>query len=389
VEIEAICFLATVLSVDSRFSLVRTARASKGRFSRKRLAKLLRKYATVQDQVLEALARQAVNLAGRRRRFFIAVDDTLIQKRGKKIFGSRRWYNHGVHQTVRALCLVDLALVVNGEALFVLPYLLQKSLVRCRIVSNNQSKASREQDAKTIAAMGLIRRIVRWLEEEGIARSKIGVLADAWFSNQTFLAFLREMKLIFRVDGKKNYSVQEPDFKRIARRNNGGRGRKPKQFVKQRRLDAYFETVQAAGIFQDTTTGKAVRWKVALVTLKSGGRVRVVTFWRESCTHPKYILTLATYKSQPNPRTVYYEYSWRWRIEEAHRDLKQQFGLGKGRVRGEAAVQGFLSLVYSIYSLFLMTRQKGEVSSPERMTAPQYQDAAVEFLYCNQGVILR
>ena len=103
--------------------------------------------------------------------------------------------------------------------------------------------------------------------------------------------------------------MQEPDFKRIAWRNKGGRGRKPKQFVKQRRLDTYFETVQAAGIFQDTATGKTVRLKVTLVTLKNGGRVRVVTFWQEGCTHPKYILTFATYKSQPNPRTVYYEYS--------------------------------------------------------------------------------
>ncbi len=89
-EIDALCFLATVLSVDPRFSLVRASRASRARFSRKMLARVLRKYSSVQDCILDALCRQGVSLAGRRYRFFITVDDQLVKKRGKKIFGTRR-----------------------------------------------------------------------------------------------------------------------------------------------------------------------------------------------------------------------------------------------------------------------------------------------------------
>ena len=126
---------------------------------------------------------------------------------------------------------------------------------------------------------------------------------------------------------------------------------------------------------------------MAIVTLKLGGRVRVFRFWREGCQEPQFLLTPATYTSQPAPKTVYREYSWRWRIEEAHRDLKQQFGLGKCRNRADAVVLGFVGLVYSWYTLFLLTRQNGELAPLERVTAPQYQDEVIQCLYGEQRVV--
>ena len=386
-EIDALCFLATVLSVDPRFSLIRVARASRARFSRKMLARVLRKYSSVQDCILDALCRQGVFLAGRRYRFFITVDDQLVKKRGKKIFGTRRWYDHTSKTSSRALCLVEVGLVVKGEALFVLPYLVRTSSVPRPASSPPRGRATREQDAKTMAAMALITQIVTWLEAEGVARFKMGVLADAWYSNQTFLAFVRGMKLLFRVAGKKNYHAELPDMKRVGRRKQGGRGRRPARFVKTRRLDLHFETVTAHGSFLDPATGKRVAWKLAIVTLKQGGRVRVFSFWREGCKEPQFLLTPATYHTQPDPKTVYVEYSWRWRIEEAHRDLKQQFGLGKCRNRTDAVVLGFVGLVYSWYTLFLLTRQNGHLAPPERVTAPQYQDEVIQCLYGEQRVV--
>ena len=386
-EIDALCFISMALPVDPRFSLVRLSQASRGRFSRKMLARVLRKYAHVQDRLLEALCRQGVHLVGRRYRFFLSVDDQLVQKRGKKIFGTRLWYDHTSKRSIRALCLVDLALVVKGEALFVLPYLLLDHSVPRSTPPTGRAKAAREQDAKTAAAMALITKVVTWLEEEGVARSKMGVLADAWYSKQTFLAFVREMKLLFRVVGKKNYHVEFPDMKRVARRKKGGRGRRPARYVQTRRLDLHFETVKAHGSFLDPASGKRVEWKVAIVTLKQGGRVRVYRLWREGCKAPQFLLTPATYKTRPDPKTAYVEYSWRWRIEEAHRDLKQQFGLGKCRNRDEEVVYGFVGLVYGWYSLFLLTRQNGQLAPPERVTAPQYQDEVIQVMYVKQGVV--
>lgn len=386
-ERDALCFLATVLSVDPRFSLRRTAHASRGRFSRKMLARVLQKYAPVQDRLLEALCRLGVQLAGRRFRFFCTIDDQLVKKRGKKIFGTRRWYDHVTKASTPALCLVEVGLVVHGEALFVLPYLIRTSSIPRPASSNRRGQPGREQDAKTVAAMGLVTQVVTWLEEEGLPRSKLGLLADAWYANELFLAFVREMQLLFRVAGKKNYHVELPDMKRVKRRKTGGRGRKPRRFVQSRRIDVHFETVKAHGSFRDPASGKRVTWKVAVVTLKQGGRVRVFRFWREGCPEPQFLLTPAAYQTQPDPKTIYREYSWRWRIEEAHRDLKQQFGLRKCRNRTEATVRGFVGLVYGWYAVFLLTRQNGRLAPPERLTAPQYQDEVIQVLYGEQGVV--
>ena len=122
--------------------------------------------------------------------------------------------------------------------------------------------------------------------------------------------------------------------------------------------------------------------------LKNWWASQSIHFLRDGCKHPKFILTPAIYNSQPNPETIYYEYSYRWRIEEAHRDLKQQFSLSRGRVRAKTTVQGFICLIYGVYSLFLITRQNGQFAPLDRMTAPQYQDAAIEFLYYEQGEVL-
>ncbi len=49
---------------------------------------------------------------------------------------------------------------------------------------------------------------------------------------------------------------------------------------------------------------------------------------------------------------MYRQYQARWRIEEAHRDLKQQFGLPKCQARQAWVVSGFIGLVYFGYSLW-------------------------------------
>lgn len=241
-----------------------------------------------------------------------------------------------------------------------------------------------EQNAKTDAAIALLTKLVTWLEERQVDRTRIRLLADAWFSNQRFMDFVRRMKLKYRIAAKKNYQVHLPDSKRILRRKAEGRGRKPAHFVRTRRLEGHMKLVKAQGSFVDPKTGKRVRGARATVTLDTRGRTRVYSFWREGCKESKFVLTPATTTATPTAKTVYRDYSWRWPIEECHRDLKQQFGLGKLRNWGEKAVLGFIGLVYVYYSMFLLTRQKGLGLPFQRATAPQYQDEMLARLSVNQ-----
>ncbi len=74
-------------------------------------------------------------------------------------------------------------------------------------------------------------------------------------------------------------------------------------------------------------------------------------------------------------------------MEECHRDLKQQFGLGKPRNRLETVVKGFLGLIYAYYSTFLLTRQIGLKNPADRISAPQYQDEMIYSMYVEKGVV--
>lgn len=95
----------------------------------------------------------------------------------------------------------------------------------------------------------------------------------------------------------------------------------------------------------------------------------VYAFRRELLATPKFILTRAFRLKPPTPQTVYRQYQSRWRIEEVHRDLKQQFGLPKYQARHAWVVSGFIGLVYLGYSLWKL----------ERWMAPQHE---VESLKC-------
>ena len=96
--------------------------------------------------------------------------------------------------------------------------------------------------------------------------------------------------------------------------------------------------------------------KRAIIRLNTQKCVLVYAFWQSNRTNVKYIIAPAQYFRPPAPKTIHTEYSFRWSIETAHRDLKQQFGLGKNQQRDAWAVWGFIGLVFFGYSIWLWTR---------------------------------
>ena len=79
--------------------------------------------------------------------------------------------------------------------------------------------------------------------------------------------------------------------------------------------------------------------------------------------------------SPPTHQTVYYRYKLRWRIEEAHRDLKQQFGLGKCQAREAWVVHGFIGLVYLGYSMWKFFSFKQFQTSVTPLKYPSWAEA--------------
>lgn len=341
----AIC--ATIIG-NAAFSLSEVSRNFGKKIGRNFLSGVLEKYYNAQEDCLKALLVEICSKLKRNQKVYLLFDDTLVKKRGKKIFGSLKWFDHTIGRKIQSLCLLNLALVVDNQLVLIIPWLITTQPSKTK----SKKKKAKEQDAKTKAALIMMDKIIGWLKSNGVATNRIVVEADSWFSSKLMLDGIREASPLFRIDGKKSYSVQIPDNKAKKDAKIRKRGRKRTNFKKYVSLEIYFGNPETWSKFTIKVSGVIVKYKTATLTLKTGGRVRVYAFLQEGMKNPKFILTNALKNRPPSAITVFRDYSYRWRIEEAHRDLKQQFGLGKCQNRKTKVVEGFIGLISFVYSIF-------------------------------------
>lgn len=351
-EIDSLVTLFSCLIDNPAFSLKKTQETAKDNFNRNFFAKTLVKYGYVQRLVAEQLITEIVDNIPKTKTFLLSLDDTVVYKCGKHIEGSHEWHDHSKGRVINGFCLVNLALVVEGQLLFVLPWLLLKDSA----VFKNGFSGQNIQDIKTKAAIELLDEVVKWLEKVGIPKRKIVVVTDSWYSNKTMVEHLKEKKLNYRLDARSNLSVQCPDHEAIKKRGEKRRGRKRKKFVCYVSLKAFMGNYSSWKYFVDKSSDERIYHHTAIITLKKSGRVTVYAFRKESTSRTKFIITPPKRIRPSSFSTVYCHYRFRWRIEEAHRDLKQQFGLSRCQARRGWVVSGFVGLVFLGYSFWKFTQ---------------------------------
>ncbi len=160
------------------------------------------------------------NYLKRRGKKLVILDDTLVKKCGKKIWWSFKWYDHTIRRLVQGFCIVNLAVVVDGQLQFIIPWILPKQMKP----SYRRGSAKKEQDAKTLAAIEMIQIIIGWFGEIGVSEKHLVIMADAWYGNKTMQAFIKQTACDFRIDCRKNYSVQVPNHRAIKARGQHKRG---------------------------------------------------------------------------------------------------------------------------------------------------------------------
>ncbi len=382
-QIEMILLVVKELVGDPRFSVKRVAKKSNGKFTRKDITQTIKHYGRYQQEVREALVLETVKGLHRNKRLILSVDDTLVKKRGKTIHGTSRWYDHCLKTSYTAFCIVDLALIAGGKVILVLPWLVVKEETAADKTINKKTRKNQEQNIKSRLALQLLERIIPVLIGAKWRPKRIQITMDSWFSSKPVLDRMRKRSWNYRIDGKKNYQVQEVDHDRVNSRGKPKRGPPYKHFVKYVPLEQRFGDPSSWHSFTCPFTGRTVRYKARTVTLKTGGRVRVYAYQREGCKNPRYILTNAIYKHPPSEEIIYRDYYHRWPIEEAHRDLKQQFGLGSFQQRKEELVDAFIQLVYTGYSVFCWTRFRHQLETTQWVTTPAFQDEIRGFINFN------
>jgi len=200
--------------------------------------------------------------------------------------------------------------------------------------------------------MEMIKFVVDCLLEQRVTKNKIHVEADSWFSSCTMRAFLSNLGVKYRLDGKSSYTVQVPDHEAIRLAKTQRRGRKRSRFVKYVNIRVFVGDPSAWSTYYVKDKDLRISYKQVEVTLKSGGKSLIYVYWHESWKNLRIILTEVIRKRKPTAKNVYLDYKRRWWIEVAHQELKQQFGINKSKSRDPWVVTGFIGLVSLTYSLF-------------------------------------
>lgn len=347
-EHDALWAILSTLIGSSHFSLSEVSRRFGKKVGRNLLSEVLRKYAFIQENIFRLILSEIISIIDNRKNIYLIIDDTLVEKTGKCLSGSCKWFDHSKMRQIHGYCLVNLALSVDGEVLLFLPWILSAQSKPTK----NQKSNKKEQDKKNLAALGLIEIIEKWLVKLEVSKDRIFIEGDSWFSFAFFRKSLSERGLNYRIDSKSNYTVQQVDHEAINKAKEQVRGRKRKYFVKYVHFKEFLGDQSEWKSFLDTSNGARIRYNQAQVTLKSGGQVIVCAFWNEKYTNPKYILVNVKRKRRPTAKTIYRDYNYRWVIETAHQQLKQQFGLKKCQCRDQWIIKGFFFLVCFAYTLW-------------------------------------
>ncbi len=371
-EIDALWALVSSLVNCTGFSMRAVSRVAGRHISRNTLSAVLKKYAYVQRSLMRALMLEVIPTIKRGTSISVIIDDSLIPKVGTEIFGSFKWFDHTTGCVVRAICLVTLCVLDDGQIVLMLPWVLLKK----ESVKHRRQKCQQEQEQKTKVAIEMLEEIFALFESLDIDITTVELLADAWYSSKLFVDYVRSKHVLYLISGKKNYGVQVPDYQALAERKKPRKGRQRQHWVVYVRVEDYLGQPTDWPWFTDKATGRKIHYRKVIVTLKTTGRVTVYAFWREGSRHPLYLLSSPVRKLPPSPKNVFYRYADRWWIEVAHKELKQQFGLGKCHARDAWVVHGFVGLVFFAYSVW---RQWTATTAQEKGTPYACPTWAEEF----------
>ena len=367
-EISILWAIISVLVGSKNFSLSAVSRRFGRKIGRNSCAQTLKKFSFVQEKIVKQLLDEIVSTGNGKTNWYIIVDDTLVSKVGKTIFRCFKWFDHTVHRQIQAIGLVTLVLVVDKQPVFFMPWILSSPKQN----SFYTLTPGQQQGMKAQAAQVMISFIIDHLIANKVTQQHIFVEADSWYGTKKMRKFLNNLGVHYRLDGKKSYSVQIPDFEAIKQSQVVRRGRKRQQFVKYVKISKYFGPRETWNSFLDMESQSRIYFKMEQLNLKKGGQSLVYAFWDEKYQNPKFILTDVKRLKKSSPKTIYYQYHLRWIIEVCHRQLKQEFGLSKSQNRDAWVVSGFIGLICLVYSIWSFQQYKDIKNNEDVLLCPSW-----------------
>jgi SRSO17 transposase len=259
---------------------------------------------------------------------FLIIDDSLVQKTGKKMEGVARHQSHISKRTELGHVWVTGQLVVAGYS-YAVEWLLYRKQSEC------------EQAGVTfVSKPKLAEQIVRQFDP--LPDTLTYVLTDSWYSSQDMLNVCQQR-------GFKYIGAVRPNRKfEIARYNQQA------QVWAQTISNSAFTRVKVKGVRYKT-------WS-ALGTLSSGHQVKILFNRRVGFKKWHYLISTDLDLSV---HTFLRFYLTRWEVENFYRAAKQNFGWGDYQMRNLVAIERHLLLVMVAHAFIELQRFDAAQSSSD------------------------
>lgn len=258
------------------------------------------------------LLRHLEKVQGDPNRYMWAIDDTLIQRWGKQIWGTYFWHDHNGGGTTFGHKLLVLGLVDRKRKLLIPVY---------------WEVLHREVEGQEVAhekgwevALRLLRAAT------GFGFPRLIVSADSWFAGEEFFGELRKAGFDFVIEIRSNRKVMGE------RRSDSLDVSVADFFAKMKRHKIWY--------------GDKKKWVVeANLYFKSAEKkLKVVAVANEKDRDEECFAFYVSSKLTWNASQLWAVGRDRWTIEVQFRDLKQIFAIGKVAVRSRQAVETSISV---------------------------------------------
>lgn len=246
-------------------------------------------------------------------RYILALDDTIVEKTGKCIWGCYWWFDHCKNATVYGQKILYLGIIDTYTDQFV--PLCWEVLHRDLDGSDNGS----EHETGIDVAKKLLKRLLR------LGFPKLPIVFDSWFCSSEFMEYLDEKNISFVSEIKNNRKVTKI-------RN---------QIVEISIKDLLRDSPRSKIMYNEKTkwaSSSIVNLKGCLIKLKT-----VLVANNKGLKHDAFAYYVSN-RTNWDAAKIWRLSRKRWAIEVQFRELKQLFTLCEAPVRSKQAVEIHLSM---------------------------------------------
>lgn len=296
------------------------------------------------DLLKESVCKE-YNTIDRRQTFNISVDDTSVQRFGKKVFGASVHFDHARNGYEYGNVFVDFSVTARSYYDSGYRIYLAKSWLKKELITEDYHQT------KIKLAKHIFLQQIEKLNRLGIVSKQIWCTIDSWFGCKEICESIEKKEANYVMGIKKNAICN--------------------LFGKEVPLEQVFATDKPWPFITSPYSQTKIYYQQKILNLKKIGRVKVFAIKRGQETRIRYYFTK---HFKLTIQTFVKRWKDHWAVETLHDYLKHDFSLGKCYSGREIINQSYWNVVYFLNTTFQCYRRE-QKKKGRYYTIPQLIEA--------------